>query len=100
MFQDDDVNKAVPHSLSDHDERSEELATDKDWDRSSDDPAAKAGQRLAEFESGKVPLSDEDWEKEERTDDAVPGRIEEAVDASLEEMIDQELQREDGESLD
>ena len=99
MKEDTNPNSAVPHDLSGHDERDEEPATDVDWGRGSDDAAAKAGQRLADFESDDVPLSDEDWEKEEKADDTIPDHIDAAVDASLEDMIDAELSREDGESV-
>lgn len=91
---------ANPSNLSDHDERDEGLATDKDWDQNSNDPAAIAAQRLKEFQDDDVPLSAEDWETDEKNDDKLPDHINAAVDASLEEMIDKELEREDSESLD
>ena len=89
-----------PSDTSGHDQRDEELATDVDWDQTSNDPAAIAAQRLKEFKDDDVPLSDEDWETDEKNDDKIPDHIDAAVDASLEEMIDKELDREDGESLD
>ena len=89
-----------PSDTSGHDQRHEELATDVDWDQTNNDPAAVAAQRLREFEEDGVPLSAEDWEKEEKKDDKIPDHIDAAVDASLEEMIDKELDREDSESLD
>ena len=94
----DPVEDDVPTDLSDHDQRDEELASDKDWDQASNDAAAQAAQHLADFQSEDVPLSDEDWEEEEKKDDTIPDHIDAAVDASLEDMVDQELGREDGEA--
>ncbi len=95
IYQDDDENLGdVPSDASDHDEREEGLATEKHWDQESDDPMARAAQHLAEFDADDVPLSDEDWEKEERQDDTVPDHVDAAVDDSLEDMVEEELANE------
>lgn len=82
----------VPHTASDHDERSERPATDIEWS-SQDAPAdasMQAGGRITEFKRDAVPLSDEDWEEEESDDDEIPDHVSKAVDASLEAMAEQE----------
>jgi len=91
MNDDKTTNKAVPSDLSDHDERDENLATEKHWDDASNDAAAIAGKRLEEFQKDGVPLSDEDWEKEENQDDEIVDHIDEAVDESLENLAEEEL---------
>ncbi len=97
--QQNQANTAVPSDLSDHDERSEELAVDKHWDQESDDALAKAEQRLDEFKKDGVALSDEDWDSEEENDDEIPDHIEEAIDEavgeSLELLAEQELNEEE-----
>jgi hypothetical protein len=99
MMNDKDTNASgVPSDASDHDERDETLATDIEWSKGSNDAAAVAGKRLAEFKADDVPLSDEDWEKEEKQDDEIPDHLDAAVDASLDAMIDAELSRDDAES--
>jgi hypothetical protein len=77
-----DDKKSVPSDFSDHDERDEMLATEKHWDQESNDPMAVAAQRLKDFEDKNVPLSDEDWDKEEQKDDEVVDHIDAAVDAA------------------
>lgn len=91
MNDDKSTQKAVPSDLSDHDERGEQLATEKHWDDSSDDAAAIAGKRLNDFNADGVPLSDEDWEKEEEADDEIPDHIDAAVDESLEHLAEEEM---------
>jgi hypothetical protein len=88
----DPTDKAVPSDLSDHDERDEGLAVEKHWDQESNDALAKAEQHLAEFKKDGVPLSAEDWEKEEENDDEIPDHIEGAVDESLEDLAAEELE--------
>lgn len=84
---------AVPQHLSDHDQRSEQPATEKHWDDESRDPAAKAGEHLSEFRHDAVPLSDEDWEKEEALDDEIPDHLDAAIDrtVSLEKLAEEEF---------
>lgn len=90
----------IPHKLSDHDERSEMLATEKHWDEENpQDPSARAGQHIKEFQKDGVPLSEEDWEHEEQMDDEITDHIDSAVDRSLslEELAEEELDEEEEE---
>ncbi len=84
----------IPSDFSNHDERSEAPAVEKHWDEESSDASAMAGERLAKFKQDGVPLSDEDWEKEEELDDKIPDHIDAAVDrtVSLEELAEEELE--------
>jgi hypothetical protein len=84
-------NKPLPSDLSDHDERSEGMAVEKHWDEESKDPLAAAGARLEEFRKDNVPLSDEDWDEEEKKDDQIPDHVQGAVDDSLERLAEEEL---------
>lgn len=88
----------VPHKLSDHDERSEPMAVEKHWDEESrgGDEAMEAEKNLKRFAADGVPLTDEDWEKEEGLEDKVTDHIDAAVDAaekhaSLEELAEEEM---------
>lgn len=88
----DDKNP-LPHKFSDHDERSEMLATEKHWDEEKpDDPSARAEQHLKEFHKDGVPLSSEDWDHEDELEDEITDHIDSAVDKSLslEELAQQE----------
>lgn len=85
MNDDMNVQKAVPSDLSDHDERDEDLASDKHWDEESNDALATAEKRLREFENDGVPLSDEDWEKEEKEEEMA-----DHIDAAVDEALDEE----------
>ncbi len=90
MNDDKTTNKAVPSDLSDHDERGEQLATEKHWDDSSDDAAAIAGKRLKELQEDGTALSDEDWDDEEMQDDEIVDHIDKAIDESLADATDSE----------
>lgn len=78
---------------SDHDERDEGMAVEKHWDQESNDPLAVAEQRVKQFQKNGVPISDEDWEKEEKNDDEIPDHIDAAVDksVSLEALAEEEM---------
>ena len=89
MNNDNDTKKALPSDISDHDERDEQLATDKHWDQESNDPAAVAAKRLNEFKKDGVPLSAEDWEDEEKSEE-LSDHIDAAVDHSLEALAEEE----------
>lgn len=93
------TNKVLPHKASDHDERGESLAVDKPWldDERPRDAAMAAGKHANSFAADDVPLSDEDWEKEEKLDDNVPDHIDRVVDASLESLAEEEMADEDDE---
>lgn len=93
----DPTDKAVPHDLSDHDELGEELAVEKHWDEESNDALTKAEKHLDEFEEDGVPLSDEDWEREEEQEEELPEHIEGAIDRSLEQMEEEEWKEEEDE---
>ncbi len=95
LYFNDDINKAVPSDLSDHDERDEHLAVEEHWDEESNDPLAKAGDRLEQFQEDGVPLSEEDWEEEEALDDEIPDHLAAAVDQSLEALAEEELEEEE-----
>jgi hypothetical protein len=89
-----DKKNPVPHKLSDHDERSEMLASEKHWDEEKpNDPGARASQHIKEFHKDGVPLSEEDWENEEKKGDEITDHIDSAVDksVSLEELAEEEL---------
>ena len=85
---------AVPHKLSDHDERSEGLAVEKHWDEEERpvDEAMMAERHRSKFAADGVPISDEDWEKEEDADDKIPDHLDAAIDkhASLEALAEEE----------
>jgi hypothetical protein len=49
------------------------------------------------FAADGVPLSDEDWEKEEALDDTLPDHIDAALDKSLEAMAEEELSEDEEE---
>ena len=93
--------EAVPHKLSDHDERGEGLAVDKHWDEESrpKDEAMEAEKNMKRFAADSVPISDEDWEKEEALDDKHPDHIDAALDkhASLEAMAEEEMSEDEEE---
>lgn len=94
-----DKSNPIPSNLSDHDERSEELAVDKHWDEESreGDEAMESEKHRKRFAADGVPLSDEDWEKEEVLDDTLPDHIDAAVDKSLEAMAEEELSEDEEE---
>ncbi len=83
----------VPHKASDHDERGETLATDKPWfDGQGEGDAAMESERHAkQFKQDGVPLTDEDWEKEEDADDKRPDHIDKVADESLQALAEKEM---------
>jgi len=85
------TQKAVPSDLSDHDERSEGLATEKHWDEETPkDPAAVAASRLKDFhDQGEVIYNEEDSDKFEDSEE-MPEHINEELEESLDEMADKE----------
>ena len=90
--------KPLPNNFSDHDQRSEMLASDKHWDEEKpDDAAARAEQHISEFHRDGVPLSEDDWEHEDEVEDKVSKHIDAAVDESLEHLAEEEMEDEDEE---
>lgn len=94
IYLDDQTKNSLPSDVSDHDERDEQMAVEKHWDEESNDAAAQAGERLREFEQDGVPLSDEDWDKEDKEEE-MSDQIDAVVDQSLEELADEELSDEE-----
>ena len=82
MNDDKTTQKAVPSDLSDHDERSESLATEKHWDEESNDAMATAEKRLDAFKKDGVPISAEDWENEDE-EELKSEHIEASIDDAL-----------------
>lgn len=87
----DPVDKAVPHDLSDHDERGERLATEKHWDEERPtDAAAVAARRLEEFhDSGQVIYNEDETDDFQDTEE-VPEHLNEELEESLEELAEKE----------
>jgi len=87
----DPTQKAVPSDLSDHDERAEELATEKHWDEEEPkDPAAVAASRLKEFhDDGQVIFNEEDMDQFEDSEE-IPEHLNEELEESLDEIAEQE----------
>lgn len=83
----------IPHKASDHDERGEKLASDKPWmeQERQQDEAMLSERHAKAFQKDGVPLTDEDWEKEEALDDAIPDHLDKAVDDSLEALAEKEM---------
>lgn len=85
-------NTKQNHGDSDHDERSETLATDVAWD-STDKPtddAMMSERHAKQFKADGTPLSEEDWEREEELDDKLPDHLSQKLD-SLEALAEDEL---------
>lgn len=83
----------IPKKQSDHDERDETLAIDKPWfdGQGPVDEAMESERHSKKFKQDGVPLTDEDWEKEEENDDKLPDHIDKVVDDSLEALAEKEM---------
>jgi len=85
-------NTKKNHGDSDHDERNEPLATDIAWEskETPEDEAMLYEKHAKQFKADGVPLSDEDWDREEELDDTVPDHLSQKLD-SLEALAEEEL---------